>query len=341
LSLAQSIVPAGTAPVFEGPIVPEGDNTISGLVFDGGDYGVQATGVSNLTIAENTFRASNIRFVAFTDVGGANLIHSNTFESIDNDNENIDIFNTDTDSSITITNNSFNDTINRDVDRCVKADWRGNSVATLTVNDNTFVSDSGLLTDLPIEEAIELSLSGTARATLTANSNTMTNMENNAIRLNLREDASCTATLSDNIITNTGEASIFARCFDTADLTLTVNNNRLSTSLQDAVRIQTADDATGEVKAAIRNCSISGAGTNSITIDAGNNSNQCADITGNRVDADIVFDSSGGANIDVERLDSVTGGGLDAVNSLLPPAVVRILGGGTVTPRNPGACSIP
>ncbi|MCA9781563.1 MAG: cadherin-like domain-containing protein, partial [Candidatus Eremiobacteraeota bacterium] len=81
LVLSQTIVPIGGFPSFTGTVTLLGDNTVSGIAFDGVNNAIDASSVPNIVISNNLFRDSTTSAVMMdlSDIQTSLVVSGNTF----------------------------------------------------------------------------------------------------------------------------------------------------------------------------------------------------------------------------------------------------------------------
>ena len=366
LILAQTVVPAGQAPLITGPITCLGDNTIKGFAIDtDGTNGIIVDGVGDVTISNNTFSTSTstIEYINLDDVTGTTTIDSNVFGPMSSD-EYIDIDNDNTNGDVTITNNQFNDDNTSAPDEAVEFDIEGTSVMNVVFSGNIITSPTAG-SGLSFDDGVEIDVEGTAQCTITCDNNNFTNVDGSALDFACDAGATLTGsitnnsavaadsdafwieanngtmTLSGNTITDTSQDGIQVRT-DSLNATYIVTGNTITGSGGDAIDVDDGGN-TNDMNIAIRNNTLTGSSLSSIQANVFDAS-FCMDITGNIVDTDMVFGESGAGSLTIERFGSTApdptfGDELKTVNTFTAPATIT--GGGNIVDAVPGFCNIP
>jgi hypothetical protein len=358
LILGQTIEPAGTAPLINGPITCGGDNLIQGFTIDGSTTDcIIINSVGNVTVSDNTIGNPTDSHIECDDAAGTITFDSNILrDPPDTDVSYLCLQNLDTNATFSITNNTFENASNNDVFECAFVLAEGTSALNLNFSDNQAI---GTVAD-QFETGLTFDNGGSGSCTVSADRNTLTNFESDAIQV-LSTDGPISGTISGNMITNTGVDGIYASAgfgstltisdnvitnindgmclfFDTNGGTLIVNNNNVSNASNHGIDVGELDfDANGRI--AIRNNMLTDSGSDSVHVEMDDNGSICCDITGNTVNDNMRFDNDGGGAIDVERRTGPDGGPLEAVNTFTAGA--PIYENGTINSRAAGFCAIP
>lgn len=322
LILSQTIVPQGQAPVLTGPVTCNGDNTVQGILFDGGGAtgdGIVATTVADVTVANNTFRNYTDNYVDFDDVSGTNTVNGNTFDPGDNEDY-VDFDNLDTNCTFIVTNNTFSDDNTSDpASDGMELDVEGTSVITFTMTGNTFMGDNVANT---FDEAVEIDCDGTSALTFTMDNNVIDTVQDDGIDLSTNDTSTANGSVSGNMVSNVGDEgvelepnggtttvdgnTITNSAQDGLDLdfnlggTIIVTNNTITGSGEEAIEYEDST-ATNPALVAIRNNTLTGNTNFCLQIVLQGNPSVCLDITGNTVDQDMEFDDTSTGTISVEQ----------------------------------------
>lgn len=330
LVLAQTIVPAGTAPLVTGPITCGGNNEIRGLNIQGsGGTAINATGVSNVVVQDNSISDANGRLILFTNVGGTASITDNAFSLPTNDADDwVQFNNNNTNATFRFTDNTFDNSTLRGTEDLCQVELTGNSVVTCDLSRNVatsdavdafdfglfvVVEDSAVVTaniegnqlrsfaDLPIE-LFAFGPNATINGTVSTNS--VSNVTNdNGIAV---DSASGTITVSGNTLTNINDDGIDIDAFGRGGVVV-VDGNTISNCLEDGIDVE-GSAPSDDIVLGIRNNSVTTTTEDSIDVDwsvgAGN---LCVDLVGNTVDGQIQIDQLGpGGTVQVEQLSTLS-----------------------------------
>ena len=336
LILGQTIVPQGQAPVINASVTITGNNTISGLTFEGTtDDSIVGNGFTNVTITDNTFLGGDTIQVALEDAQGTITISDNTF-SMDN---NIDATDIDTAAAGTCTfvfnNNTFQAlTPTADPGDSLMVAVEGTTVATIQMNDNVF---TGLASGDTVETGLSLLLIDDSQTTLTASGNASVFLDNWMVATVAGQStlmATATGNSSDQI---SGSSDVDLILLGSSTATLVYDNNSFTNTSREGIELDAFDTST--VKLALRNNTITGARTAAVSLHADDDSDFCAEITGNTFGEDLVFEANTTGDYDVEQFGNAAGDVLSTLNSFEV--------GGIVVSTNPvnsvadGDCMIP
>lgn len=358
LVLAQTLVPAGSAPVITGPINCGGHNLIRGLVVSGGSgHAISANGVSDVTIQDNTITNPGARFILFTDVGGTVNIVGNHFSAPADDGEDwIQLNNSDTSATFNVTDNTFeNSPIHNTEDLC-QMELAGNSVVTCDFSRNVAASDTADSFDY----GLFLALKDTAHATATVKDNRCKGFESVPLELcpvdsgtvlnatvsgnmieNVGDDNGIAVdggngliTVSGNTVKNVGDDGIDVDGFGFGGVVV-VENNSIDGCGDDGIDFEGSSDP-DSVVLGVRSNNISNIAADAIDIDTSAATGVlCVDLTGNTVDKDIDIDNFGGGTIRVEQLSL-----LATINTLMNAAMIGA-NTGSVSEVPDGTCVFP
>ena len=336
-------MPQGQAPVLTGPITCGGDNTISGILFDG--EGTQADGivvdtVGDVTISNNTFRNFTDNYIECDDVTGTTTITENQFDPGDSMSNYINVSNTDTDGDVTITNNEFDDdNANDPSTEAVEFDIEGTTTMNLTFTGNGINGDG---TGNTFSDGIEVDCNGTSTVTFTIDSNTISGLEEDGVSVQTDSTASSSGSVSSNMIDDVGDDAISV---ETSGGTTTINNNVIDdtggegidfdfdsqggTFILTSNQISNAGDngidysdstSTTPALIALRNNTVTDSAGFSVLLDPSGAVEVCADVTGNVVNDDMSFDDTSSADLRVEdfvnilTINSFTGASVQEPN---------------------------
>ena len=355
LILAQTVLPAGTAPVITGPINCGGNNEIKGFTISGASgNALSANGVSNITVENNTITNPGARSILFTNVGGTVNIVSNTFSSPANDNEDwIQLNNNNTNATFAVTDNTFQNSPVQNTEDLCQMELTGTSVATCNFSRNRATSDTADSFDF----GLFLSLGDTAQVTATVADNMFKGFESVPLELCPADSGTVLqATVSGNTIENvSGDNGI---AVDGANGLITISGNTLTNISDDGIDIDgfgfggsyivesntvtgAGDDgidyegtpAADTVALRIRSNIVTNSSSDAIDVDtAATSGTLCVDLSGNIVDRDIDIDNFGGGTVQVEQLST-----LSSVNTLNSGAMIGT-NTGTVTEVPDGTC---
>ena len=359
LILAQTIEPAGTAPVISGPITCLGNNLIQGFTIDGSTgNGVIIDGVPNVTIASNTFSDSDDRHIDCMDVTGTVTIDNNVFADAptmtSTDYINLDQENSN--ATFAVTNNTFRNPTSASMDTLVEIYSEGTSVLNATLSDNTALGTA----DDQFNYGFYWDHEGSAACSAIVNGNNLAEVDDTfefyasstaALNLTLTENMldSCgypiygefsnsTWTISGNVITDGEDEAIYV--YNVSDGTVIVTNNSV-TNNDDIGFYYETDDSNVDTKIALRNNTFTTTGDNAIDILAeDSNSDVCCDIIGNTVNDDMRFNDNSSGALTVERFGDATGSELKTVNTFNNGATVTVPNDAVVD-AIPGFCQIP
>jgi Bacterial Ig domain len=361
LVLTQTIELPGARPTVTGPIVPEGDNTISGFTISGSaNNGITASGITDLTVTNCVFTNPTNVHALLTDVSGNVTINNNTFNPIDSADY-LDISNNGTDAAYQINGNTFADDDPSDPNDAMQAAFSGDSVISMTCNLNILEIDNA-----GFDDGFQVTATGTSTVTFNAAENDVPNCANSCIHLT-GNGTSFTATLVGNVLNEASDGVLCEPGSGTFSLTATDNlidrmsdgieivpsgastttavltGNRLFDCSECVVVYANVSGAT--VNVAVRNNSLF-AFSDALDLEVdGANTMICADITGNSFETDsftsrLTLTQSNSGVLSVERLDnSVTGGPIENANVFTDGPDLNF--SGTLTPVNAGFCNIP
>jgi len=353
LILAQTIVPAGTAPVIQGPIFCGGDNTISGLTIRGSaESAIEAENVGDIFILNNTIGGSADENIFLTNTTGTVTISQNSFDDPPTaDQSLICSENEDTNGNLVISDNTFTNPSNNELDALALVVGMGTSVMDVTVNGN--VANGNVANQF--DAGFIIVAVGDSQMTATVSDNILNNFTNEPIAL-VADDpgSSMNGSISGNMISNaSSEVGIFGQTNDGDTITISGNvvsdtigpniyfdvitggtfvieNNQLSGSPNDGILFDAGSN--GDVKIAVRNNTIDST-PHSIHLDWTGSGDLCAVITGNDVTSDIILDGSGAPGVfSVEQLNS-----LEFLNTMNGNSVTY----NTVDEVDEGECMIP
>ena len=323
LVVAQTIEPVGNRPVINGTITAQGNNVIAGLEFRNtvGAPAIVAEDVSNLTIENNLFKGLTEDNIALENIGTRLDITGNQFLEVGEYTDGINLDQTDTNAAITISGNTFTDIAGLDPDEAIDIDVEGTSVVTLAVTDNVLTGD--LVVNNGDEEAFDqalyLEVTDDADVTLTFTGNRMTNaIDSQAVCVQVFGSKGVNATISDNTIDGSDDDGIDYEWDGNVANTFVVRieNNTLSNIRSKDIDIDGYSDSASKGIFFVRNNTTSTTDNSaSFQFDLGGDATACLDIFGNSFANDLGLSGGG---FDVERLDPVDGGPLDAtgVNSV-------------------------
>jgi len=339
LILAQTIVPAGQAPVIGGPISCGGDNLISGLTIDGSTTVlVDIVDVGDVTVTNCTLSNPTEEHISALDFTGTLTITNNTFDQPANNDEDYVYLCGEVpqiSSAATVSNNIFANTNNQDVDSLVDVFTAFGYSLDLTFSGNQAIGtqadqfDYGLYFDNEGE-------SGTC--TVTADNNQLENFESCVLSA-----FDCTGSFTNNMIDGSGPDGIYVG-IDRGTFTITGNiisdvndgmclyyndgnsatfivaNNTISECSADGIYLYQSADV--DAFAAFRNNTISNTDDAALDLNLDDDFDLCLDITGNTVDDDMVFDDLGSGVMNVEQFGDNTGDVLQTVNDFTAGTVV-------------------
>lgn len=373
LVVAQTIVSPGTAPTITGPITLGGQNTVSGFNIEnqsGAGDTVSASGVSDLTLTNNTFRNGEDQHVDLANIGGTLTITGNTFQDADNGLEHLLLSQTDTNSTVNISGNTFTGEAGVDYAEAADVDLLGTSVTSFTFSNNT-VSNAANTTGL--DDGLDLRTFGTSSTTVTISGNTLNNLEFQALAIDPDGNATMTGNVDGNMADANGNGDAMEFDSSLAGPVLTISGNVVTNGAEDCMDIAAGDgDNEGDVaymgRFIVENNNMSGAADDGLNISNfsggagaqlvvsllnntfGTNTDAsaqceienaadslCVVITGNTFARDVDFvDSTSGGNIDVEQFTEIT-----TLNTFTPPAApVEVNGNGNdVTSVAAGTCA--
>jgi hypothetical protein len=356
LILAQTVEPAGVAPVVKGPITCDGDNVIQGLTIDGEDMVVNlvvVAGVQNVTISNNTLQNPTEEHVDCTGVSGTITIDNNTLTNPPNGDEDFIYFhsNNSGNATVAVTNNTFENTGSQDVFAPLEVFAAGTAVWDVTYSNNN-IDD--------FETGLGCYPGATAQMTLTVDGNVIGNTLEPLI-LNSGDDTQFSGTISNNMIT---DATNLAIDLDINDGTFTIDNNTITgtgTGIDLSFRedggtcvltnnnvstqgscVVFEDSENADVNLALRDNTFTRVGGGLAVDVLWGGGDVCFDIIGNTVNGDMILENAGPGVFNVERKEAPQGGPLDAagVNSFTNGG--PIYGGpGTINSVAAGFCAIP
>jgi len=358
LIVAQTIVPAGQAPVVEGPITCLGNNTIKGLNIDGSASDlIKITSVGNVTISNNTLQNPTEEFVDCSEVTGTITIDSNTLQNPpDGDLDYIEVTNTNSDATVSVTNNTFSNTANNNVDSLAEMYAKNTSVLNMTFSNNIAV---GTQVD-QFAYGFYFENEGTGACTMTVDGNEFKNFSHypigtfaypgpltGTITSNVIDTANYgiysyagggTQTVSNNVVSNTDSYALYLEYDGPLDGTFVIDNNNVSNAGHYGLFLgEQAKDTNN--KAAIRNNSFTGGSDDDVYI-IQNTGSLCCDITGNTFNSDVSFNDNSAGDMSVERFGNANGDELKTVNTFVPAATINVINDAIVDVV-PGFCAIP
>jgi hypothetical protein len=359
LVIAQTIIPAGLAPVITGPVTCLGTNTISGFTIDGsGSDSIIINGVGDVTITGNTISNPTDNHVDCDDVSGTITISNNTMSDPPNtDVDYIELFNTNVNGTVSVTNNIFENAASNDMDGLFEPDVEGTSAMTLIFSGNDAI---GAVAD-QFEHAFYLDCADTADVTVTVDDNDLTNFTSEPIGIHANDngvrlggtitnnritnvsgddgiDAAIngdTITISGNVISNVSEDGIDLAVESLGGTFLVVNNN-ISNASDDGVDFDDSED--GDVSIAARDNSVTNSSSQAFDFDWDGAGTVCIDFTGNTVTQDVRFDDDGPGTVNVEQLNDLEDMGLTG-NDFVNPATTSV--DSDVNNVADGFCAIP
>lgn len=358
LILAQTIVPAGMAPLVEGPIVCGGNNTIQGLHIEGSTADlININGVSNVTITENTLDNPTNEHVECKEAGGTISITNNTLLNPPNTNAAyIYLSNNNVNATVVVSNNTFTNLSSNNVGSLVEMYAKGSSALDMTCNANIA---NGTVAD-QFDYGLYFENNGTGACTMEVNDNVFSNFNAYPIGF-FAYPGPLTGTVSGNMLSNItnygiwvyaggGTQTVSGNVIDTAtfgivaefdgpsDATVVVSNNSVS-NCDRGVYFDDEGNSTNN-KMAIRNNSFTNSSQHDLYIEMFDNGTYCCDVTGNMFTSDIFFDNEGTGTINVERREAGDGGPLESVNTFSGGAV-PVFDTGTINSVAAGFCAIP
>ena len=280
LILGQIIVPAGQAPVIQGPIRPLGDNTISGITLDGtaDEELIEISSASNIVISNCTLRnPNNGDFIEAVNVGGQFTVGDCTFQSpADDARDYIDLDNTDTNADIVVTDNVFLNAENNSIDKLLEIFGAGTSVLEVEFSRNTadgtqenqFVEglyvgsdnkSSVICSDNVLSNFSGIPMNFERAGPVTVSENTITDCGARAIYL---DEPGSPVVVSDNII-DVAYRGLEWNTLDDEQTTATISGNVISNTTDDGINIVYEDGTSTFV---ISNNNISNAGDDGIEL---------------------------------------------------------------------------
>lgn len=354
LVVAQTIVPAGQAPLLQGPIVAGGNNVISGLTIQGSaTYGVQIENVSNVTVSDNTFSEHEDEHVFMVNIGGTVTISGNTFEDpSDVGSDILDCENTDTNGDLIIVDNIFRNDDGNSIDDLADIEPMGTSVMNITFSRNK----ANGVNPGDFSEGFYVDCAGTSQVTVTVEDNELSNFDDEVIGVHSREDDSTisgsitgnmfsdifnenaihahinggTMAISGNMITNANGAYMVLDVEDDGG-TFIVENNQFSGTGNSAIEFDDGSD-TLETKMALRNNTVSGTFGDDFLLVWTGDARFCLEIIGNTVVNQMTIVNDGAAgDFDLEQFNI-----LSSLNN-----GATISDDGDINNVEDGACMIP
>lgn len=346
------VVPAGNAPVLQGPGTLASGNTVQGLILDGSPAdALQLSAAVATTINDNLFRNVNSTAIDLDNVSGQIAINRNIFNDVVSNI--VDINNTDLNSTIEFNNNqgvaelvSTSDVLDIDVN--------GTSQTTVNASANTFSTLSGRT----YSDGILINGSGTTVTNATLTNNSFANVNNESFEIDTETSAQVTASLTGNTAdgAGTGTTALEVDTAGASSLALTLASNNFFGHGGAGTEIDTTGDsnvtvvatnntfsgngnrgvallgtANSFVRAAFRNNTLTGNTGDDLRFETTGTARVDLDITGN-IATIFNFIRGAGTAMNVERLDGATGGPLTApVNT-----VTTVNQAGGPTPVNPG-----
>ncbi|MFA5505766.1 MAG: Ig-like domain-containing protein [Vulcanimicrobiota bacterium] len=287
LVVAQTILPEGEPGVINGPVTLEGSNTVSGLIIEnptGGDSLI-LSGSDNANIHNNTFRNGQQAYLAFTDAGGELTIVDNVFEG-GISRYGLLLQNTDRNSQLTISGNSFLGRVGATPEDAVFLDLRGSSSTIVTFHGNTVQNDTGGL----IKKALVIEARGTAATTLSAVGNTLTGLTEDVFGIELFAHTTLSATISENEFIEGESNAIEVKVEgDTTSAVLQVDNNIMTDCWRGLDVSCTSSNSVARLSVLLTNNQIIGSGP-SARFWLSSPSSPCIEIEGNRLGGDVEFD---------------------------------------------------
>ena len=233
LIVPQTVVPAGTAPIVNGPITLSGSNRVQGIAFQDQQAGqpfLRLNNVNNCEITNNTFLIGQaFDGVEIQNVCNGITLSNNEFTVTTNTDA---IGYTETLSSavslgLTVSNNQFRYQGAGNAESCLDFFMTGfNSTLDLTVTGNSF---TGTGTGNGFDQGINAFLLENVNLTGRITGNQFQNFRTQAIQIQTSSDnTGWNLTVSDNTCSNTGEEFLSARLAPNSQGTLTMANNALS-----------------------------------------------------------------------------------------------------------------
>lgn len=337
-------------PVFRGLILTDisGDWVIEGNAFNGTQtQHIDLTNISgNITVERNIFGATDDRGVELdvdeTLAGDMTfIIRANTWndESSVNCEEAVLIRIDNLPLDLTVI---YEDNVLNGSDTSSFAWSEGLNIQTREAVNITCRAATNVLDNLGEDGFALDSIRG--NATLEILDNTITNCRAQGIEIVCSSnETSVTAqsvTIQNNVIGLTGQRGIdLLLPFQGLGRTVTglVSSNQISNCGTDGIVVRGGESANTNAAIAIRDNTISQVGEQSLEVDI-DSATVCLDITDNVVGAGMAFIETVTGTINVERLDALTGGPLDTVNTFFAGTVST---SGNVNAVNGGFCSIP
>lgn len=357
LVLAQTVEPAGTAPIISGPITCLGDNVIQGFAIDGSSAeGIVATSVANLTISQNSFANIAEEHIEFSSISGTVTIDGNDFLDVPTGRrtDNIYFEQIDTDGSFVCTGNTFRNAEDAATNILCELGTYGTSSLSVVFSRNEALGNASG----GFENGFYWFQPSTGACTLSAQENSFSNLSNDGFNV----DGPVRTTLAGNtfnacafpifidfggtdwnISGNLINDSLFPMTVfnSTADGTCVISNNRLTGAEERAVTYEAIAPTPSNAKVALRDNSVTGCLAEAVYIHINqDNRNVCFDISGNTVDGDMLFEDSGNGSITVEQFGDAGGDELKSVNNFISGADV-VVNGDAVVDAIAGFCQIP
>jgi parallel beta-helix repeat protein len=362
LILAQTVEPAGTKPLINGPIICLGDNLIQGFTIDGStDELIRIDSVGNVTVNENTLLNPTNEHIDCDDVTGTVTVSNNMLDNPPDDSgmDYMRVDNASTNATIAITGNTYRNTgqTSSNVDSLAEMDATGTSVLNITCSSNVA---NGTVAD-EFDYGFYFENSGTGLCTMAVNDNVLSNFDSYPIGF-FAYDGPLTGTCSGNMVSNVSDRGIYLYAgggtqtvsgntvsnttygldleFDgPANGTFVVENNNVSNSSFSAIFFGENDENTDN-KVALRNNTLTGSTSEDVDVEMDDTGTICLDITANTFNSDVRFDDTGAGSITVERFGNASGDELKTVNTFNVPATV-VVSNDPVVDAIPGFCAIP
>lgn len=363
LILAQTIVPAGLAPTIQGPITCGGDNVIQGVTIDGSASDlVIIDGVSNVTIQNSTLSNPTDNHVSIVDGAGTLQVLQSTLDTpAGGFLDYIDVDNADTNATIVVNGNTFLNAANTDPQGLLYIEPTGTSQVNVTFNNNVA---NGTVAD-QFTYGVYLDNLGTGSCTVNVDGNTFNNFNRGGAFYPIGAFATngpVSGSITNNTVSNSGFAAIYASIGDNDTLTVSgneldnarygaylyfdgdgtfiVNNNDVQNSTNVGLYVETylVDDTAGKIAVRDNTFSSNNESFYGYASEAGDT--LCVDMTGNSFDSNVRFDGNNVGTVNVERLEAVQGGPLNAVNTFGVGAMVDLVNP-TVTSVAADTCLIP
>lgn len=261
LILAQTIVPAGTAPILTGPITLSGSNRVQGIAFQDQQAGqpfLMLDNVSDVVITKNTFLVAQVmRGIDIQNVCNGLTVSQNDFTvTADTDamgyTENLSSTVT---LGLTVSGNNFRYQGSGKAEACLNIFMTGfNSTINLNVTGNSFM---GTGTGNGFVQGINAFVLENVKLTGQITGNQFQNFQNQAIQIQAASDkGEWDLTVNNNTCSNTGDEFLNASLGQNSQGTVTLENNVSSNGGGRGLRVS-ADTGSG-VKVGVTNCQFSG-----------------------------------------------------------------------------------